>query len=359
MNTATLPFNSFARSRRVASACWLLLALLLPLGSSAVHAQAQAPDAASATDAEALLVQGVKLREQGQDQEALTAFERAYALLPTPRALAQRALAEQALGGWAQAETHLSEALTASADPWITRNRQALEGALAVIREHLGQLQVNGGIAGAELRLDGQLVGTLPLAAPLRIVVGRSLLEVALAGHYPVRREITIKAGSLSTEIIQLVPIPAQPAAVSAPVEPSSSAVSRVQAKSEPLPKLVPVVFWTGVGVTAVVGSLALWSRLNASAKNDAYEEYAANPDATAEEALRGYDDALSAQTRTNVLLVGTGVAAAATLAIGLFFTQWDGSSVAEAKPTAASTKPQLAVFSDGASHGLLLHRSF
>ena len=308
-------------------------------------------------ESDALILQGLKLREQGQDAEALKLFVRAQELAPTPRALAQRALAEQALGDWVQAEAHLSEALAVPDDLWIARHRAALDGALAVIREHLGQLQVNGGIAGAELRLDGQLVGRLPLAAPLRVVVGRPLLEVAHPGHYVVRREITIKAGSLSTESLELVPIPAQPAVASGESAgaPSELASDRPQSG---LATLSPLVFWTAAGVTAIVGGVTLWSGLNASAKNDAYEAYARQPNATSDEALRGFEDAKSAQTRTNVLIVGTGVAAAATLAIGLLFTDWDGPPPSEGQPV-ADTAVRLAASSDGTSHRLSLSKRF
>jgi len=357
----TLPFITFVRSARAAWACWA--PLLVALAASA-HAQgpaaAPAPAVAEVAESDALILQGLKLREQGKDGEALKLFVRAQELAPTPRALAQRALAEQALGDWVQAETHLRAALASSEDPWIARHRQALEGALAVIGDHLGQLQVNGGVAGAELRLNGQLVGQLPLAAPLRVVVGRPLLEVSLAGYYPVRREIAIKAGSLSTESIELVPVPAQPAAASTPAEPVTS--SDVEAHAAPdrseLRQLSPLVFWTAAGVTAVVGGITLWSGLNASAKNDAYEDYAREPNATSEQALRGYEDAKSAQTRTNVLLVATGVTAAATAVIGVLFTDWDGSATETPAPVARAGL-RVAAYSDGASHGLILYERF
>jgi tetratricopeptide (TPR) repeat protein len=351
-----------ARSTRAASASWVPL-LIAALCSGGAQAQAPAPvSAPAAAEADALILQGLKLREQGQDAQALELFERAQELAPTPRALAQRALAEQALGDWVQADVHLREALAAGGDPWIAQHRVALDGALAVIGDHLGQLQINGGLDGAELRLDGQLVGRLPLLAPLRVVVGRPLLEVTLPGHYPVRREITIKAGSLSTESIELAKVPAQPPAASTRVEQSAAMAGAEQTASDQRKGggLPPAVFWSAAGVTAVVGGVALWSGLNTVAKNDAYENYAdpeRNPSATSEETERGFEAARSAQTRTNVLLAGTAVAAAATLAIGLFFTDWAASAEADGRASRAAVR--MAVYSDGADHGLFLYRRF
>jgi tetratricopeptide (TPR) repeat protein len=352
----TLPFNTSARSSRAgwpARAAWLLLAALSTSASAQGPAPAPAPAVAEVAESDALILQGLKLREQGKDAEALQLFVRAQELAPTPRALAQRALAEQALGNWVQAEIHLSQALADTDDPWITHHRQALDAAFAVIGEHLGYLQINGGVAGAELRLDGQLAGTLPLPAPLRVVTGRPLLEVTLAGYYPVRREVSIKAGSLSTEAIELVPAPVQQPAnthvATASHGASAQASTSDASSSRTLP---PVVFWAGAGVTAVLGGITVWSGLNTSAKNDAYEDYAREPDATSDQALRGYNDATSAQTRTNALLVGTGVAAAATIAIGVFFTDWDG-------PGPSAEQAPVAIYSDGVEHGLVLHRRF
>src|SRR5260221_25029 len=82
---------------------------------------------AAAQDADAFIKQGIALRRALKEQEALTAFRRAYELAPSPRAVAQIGLAEQALGRWADAEAHLLTALEAVSDPWIDKYRTPLE----------------------------------------------------------------------------------------------------------------------------------------------------------------------------------------------------------------------------------------
>lgn len=163
-----------------AAAALLLLAAL-----------AVAPNA-RADGADALIEQGIVLREAGKDAEALAQFQKAYALSPTPRALAQMALAEQALGRWGPAEAHLGRALRSVQDAWIMKNRAALDGALVTMGKHLGDLEVTGGLEGAEVLLDGEGVGKLPLAAPLRAEVGTRTLEIKRDGYYPVSRVVTI-----------------------------------------------------------------------------------------------------------------------------------------------------------------------
>src|SRR5262245_2039922 len=80
------------------------------------------------------IANGIALRRQGKNAEALREFQRAYAADPSPRALAQIALAQQALGNWLAAESGLVSALSAAHDNWIVHNRAALAGALEIVR---------------------------------------------------------------------------------------------------------------------------------------------------------------------------------------------------------------------------------
>jgi hypothetical protein len=176
----------------------LLAFTLMNSGASPAFA---APDDA---DAEALISRGIELREHGKDDEALGVFKKAFAKSPTPRARAQVALAEQALGLWTAAEGDLVLCLAAGDDAWITKNRGALEGALAVVRRHLGSLEIRG-TDGADVFLDGVRLGTLPGTAPFRVEAGRRTLEVRAKGFHPSARNVEIGAGSVTRETVMLV----------------------------------------------------------------------------------------------------------------------------------------------------------
>lgn len=166
---------------------------------------------ASAGDDDVLVTRGIELREKGNDDEALVLFKQAYAMSPAPRTRAQIALAEQALGIWVRAEADLMSALAAESDPWIVRNRDALDGALATIRRHLGSLEVRGAnTTGAEVFLDGVAVGRLP-APLLRVEAGRRALEVHAKGFLPAARTIEISAGGVTRETVDLASVQAEP----------------------------------------------------------------------------------------------------------------------------------------------------
>ncbi|MFO0607938.1 MAG: PEGA domain-containing protein [Polyangiales bacterium] len=164
------------------------------------------------------LRRGVELRRAGRDLESIAEFEAAHRLSPEPRASAQLGLACQAVGRWLDADRLLREALAAPDDAWVARNRTALDRALAVVAGHVGRLEVSGDVPGAEVRVDGALVGTLPMAAPAPVLAGLVTLDVTAPSHEPVSRRFTVEPGALVRESVTLRPV--APAVVTPPVAP-------------------------------------------------------------------------------------------------------------------------------------------
>lgn len=188
-----------------------------PTPAAAVQAEP-----AACEEAERLIKEGLKKRATLEDKDALALFARAHARCPRPRYLAQLGLAEQALGLWLKAEVHIKEALTATDDAWIDKHRPDLDAAVEAVGAHLGYLDVEleaGGAREAELLLDGRPTGTLPLAAPLRVVAGTVAIEVRSRGFIPVTRPVQVPPGGRARERIVLV------ALVAPPVKPAPPAV--------------------------------------------------------------------------------------------------------------------------------------
>jgi len=190
----------------VALACALLAA------GCVLSAHAGRAHAAESAD-EAAMRRGLELREKGNDDAALGEFQRAYELRQTGRARAQMALAEQALGRWIDAEAHLAEALQRNREPWISRNASLLEQALADIREHLGSMELSGGQPGAEVRVNGRVVGRLPLDGPVRVEAGSVAVEVRAPGYLPIARTLVVPAKGLARQPIVMVAVTVMPEA--------------------------------------------------------------------------------------------------------------------------------------------------
>jgi hypothetical protein len=237
----------------------LLLALLS--GSLFVTPARAAPPAAVTpigSSEEDLINRGIALREARNDAAALDLFRQAYALEKSPRALAQVALAEQALGRWSEAEVDLAQAVARPDDPWIARNKVLLNQALAEIQGHLGSLQLTGGVPGAEVFVNGARAGTLPLAKPLRVNAGKATLEIHAANYLPIARTVIVPKGGLARETVALVAVAAQPP-LAAAAQPGGG--EPTPHDSWPVRRKVGLVFGAAAVVSAAVGTTFLFVR--------------------------------------------------------------------------------------------------
>jgi hypothetical protein len=123
--------------------------------------------------------QAVQLRQQGQDEQALDVFQQIHRDTGSSRSLAQIALAEQALGRWNDAASHLDQAL-AQPDDWVQRNRATLEQARAEIAQHATTAPsapaASGG--GGELTVVGGLLLGVAAASLIVTAIGAGLYEM-------------------------------------------------------------------------------------------------------------------------------------------------------------------------------------
>jgi hypothetical protein len=196
--------RSCVRSCSGGRAVVISVVALLALGPSAVGGGGFA----GAADYESLMRDAVSKRRAGDDIAALKLFQQAYELNKTPKALAQMGLAEQALGRWGAADKHLRQALaTGGSDPWINKNRAAIGTSLDTIVGHVGQLDVIGQPEGADVRVDGESVGQLPLGHPIVVTAGGVAVEVSARGYLPILRSTTVSVGKLTRELFNLQPV--------------------------------------------------------------------------------------------------------------------------------------------------------
>lgn len=154
-------------------------------------------------DPDVLIMRGLDLRRAGRSTDALALFRRAYEVAPSPRTLGQMGLVESSLQLWANAESHLVAALATPEDAWVHRNRHFLELARARTKEHVGELVITGP-PGIEVSLGEKPIGSLPLAAPVRLVEGDIAIHATSDGYKPFSLEVSIKGGSRTAVSIVL-----------------------------------------------------------------------------------------------------------------------------------------------------------
>jgi len=151
-----------------------------------------APDAG---DEDELIRDALQNRKRGNDHMAEVELQRAYDIAHSPRAAAQLGFAEQALGMWPQAEAHVGEALRGTDDRWIRKNRATLEESLATIRAHVGRVEIVGGTAGAQVTVNGQPVGLLPLASAVAVAAGPVEIAVRTPGGPLAVKTVNVAVG--------------------------------------------------------------------------------------------------------------------------------------------------------------------
>jgi hypothetical protein len=160
--------------------------------------------AADDSPGRALLRQGIALRRQGRNDEALAVFETANRLEPSPCASAQIGLAQEALGEWIQGESALNAALAWPDDPWIRRHREVLEGAVKAAAAHIGWLQVEADAPHAEVVIAG--VATPASAGEIRLQEGPFSVVVQAPGYQSVRETVIVRPGEVARVAVTLEP---------------------------------------------------------------------------------------------------------------------------------------------------------
>lgn len=223
---------------------------------------------AQTLDVNAMIHQGVELRRERRDREALEVFQQAWEASHAPRVMAQIGFAELALGRWVDAEAHLIEAHSAATDPWIAEHRGLLEEAMRDVGQHVGSLDVRGNVAGAEVRVEGRRVGSLPFARPVRVAAGTTALEVGAPGYLPVRRSIVVTAASLTREAVALLAVDAP---FGAPPPPPLDDVRSPAAGSHDVGPTMRALAWTAAGGAVLGVGIGLAALV---VRNDAVERW-------------------------------------------------------------------------------------
>jgi len=197
-----------------------LITLLISLVSLAIPARA-------AESADQLIRKGLEMRKRGDDLGALPLFEQAYKLSPTPRAAAQRAFCAQALGRWTQVESDLTEALKSPDDAWVKKNRGAIDESLREAKMKVAVIEVVGEPPGADVLVNGKVVGQLPLARPLRIEAGEIDVELRAEGHRPSLKSLHVVGGQYQRIAVR-ADLDAAPSAAPAPASPPAPGAPNV-----------------------------------------------------------------------------------------------------------------------------------
>lgn len=147
---------------------------------------------------------GYLLAQQGNLEAAIAEFKHAHALSPHPSVLYNLGQAYAASGRAVEAvqtlRTYLEQAGAA-----LDAERRAQAAAIVDYQsQRIGTLELEIEPAGAELMIDGELLGKAPLSGPVQLTAGPHGLTVSHAGYTPRSSRVEIVGKTASSAQIRL-----------------------------------------------------------------------------------------------------------------------------------------------------------
>jgi PEGA domain-containing protein len=327
--------------------------------------KADEPPPAQVKKARDLWYKGVDAFRNGNYDAARLAFAECYQLMPKSDVLRNLSISEIQSGHYVSAARHLSLLLAAPGE--LEGNvREEATHRLAQAEAQIGQLSINVDVTGAEIGVDGAVIGRSPLEGNWYIEPGQHEITVSKPGYPVESRQVFALAGVAIPVNVALEVLRREQA--------SDEAAARLMGTSEgeaPVPVDRGNELSTGSTVllvttgTIAVASLAAGIIFTASANgHDSDAEglserfrgaSACYPGTPFREdcalVKRQRDDAHSDRQRALVGFVGFGVASAATLGYALWLAL-DGNDT-KSTSTAMGVEPAVTIGPTGASLSL------
>lgn len=191
----------------------------------------RAQDDATTIAARERFKEGVGYFDAKEYEKARAAFLQAYALKRHPAVLLNLAQSEVRSGHERDAAEHFSAYLREATDA-SPAEREAAEAGLASAKASVAEINVTSAESGAEVHVDGNLAGIIPLPGPVFLDPGSHQLELR-KGAQTNTRTVAVKAGEKSDLTLSLTataaatpkpaPTPAGPPGTE-PAEPAAPA---------------------------------------------------------------------------------------------------------------------------------------
>jgi hypothetical protein len=176
-------------------AAWTLILAGLAglLSSGPAAAQDRPPSQQDSDEARRRFQSGVQQYNQGNYPGALAEFEISYKLVPNPRVLYNVGLAQKGLHRYGEAILSLENYLARNKNLPADRV-ELVQKFLAEMRPFVTAVAISGLPHGAEVRIDGRVIGVAPLK-PVQLQSGNYVLEASAEGFVTGRKEFTVRQG--------------------------------------------------------------------------------------------------------------------------------------------------------------------
>ena len=310
----------------------IVLAIMCgPIGAPLHRVSAAETKSDPKVEAKVHFRRGIEAYEAHRLSEAAAEFKMAYDLSPAYKVLYNIGQVNVALGDAVAAVDAYEKYLEQGGNEIPASRRQAVQAELAEQRARIGTVVLACNPDGTSVQIDGKLVGTTPLAAPIRLTSGKHSLTLIAKNHDPLIRELEVVGKNQVTLELSLQPVgpvagveppPKAPDAVPAPAAstaPSTAATPAVAPTartpdSAPNTRTQLIVGYSSVAggaALAVAGGVLAWVGVDkAHSAQDKERAAATAKDGTAWDLA--HSDLQSAKTLNTLGWVGIGVGAAA-----------------------------------------------
>ena len=202
--------------------------------------------------------QGVELHDAGNYRGAQIEFRQAYRLAPIYNLLFNLGQESVELKEYVEAHQNFVQYLRDGGDKISPQRRIIVEREISRIQKYLASIELNISAAGAEIAIDGIVVGVSPLSEPVQVSIGRRKIVVTLEGYALWERTMDVAGEQRKTVEVKLLSL----RAITAPSGPATAASSSQ-----------PTRFWLSLGATgAFIAGTGIAAVLTNNAKSD-YED--------------------------------------------------------------------------------------
>jgi hypothetical protein len=214
----------------------------------------------------------------------------------------------------------------------------ALELAIRA-RDKAGELDRAATLMALALKRHPADDNLMKLAADLSRRASEKLFELTTSCDVPCDLTVGGKLIHGAPDTQRTIYVPATPASdkmsqdpVDAPEPTSPQSSERDEGATSASRGWSPIVFFVGAGVTAVLGGVTIWSGIDTV--NNPGADRVTNECGSQGEACELYQEGLSKQRRTNVLIGVTAGVGVATILVGVLATDWSGGKSTSAEAT-------------------------
>lgn len=274
------------KTRPIAAA--LLIALAPVTLQGPVFAQAASTDDPTTAVARARFKEGVEYYDKGDFEQARAAFLQAYALKKHPAVLLNLAWSSLKSGHVLEAQRYFKQVLAEGKDITDKQRADASDGLTQSLAK-LGRIEISAA-AGTEVTVDGERVGTAPLADPIAVEAGAHTVKFkgtdgttdtqsvsVLGGEKALTKFGKIAGGAVTTPAPTPPPEPT-PSPPPAPKPPEEAPATPLPETPAPPPEphngtstvalVVPIVVLGVISVGSFVGAGVMLMQKNKAQSN-------------------------------------------------------------------------------------------